>query len=80
METDQPRGTVSWDVLHLLKADPSTAKIPVILFSWLATEEQALSQGADAFVQKPVMFADFMDALALVGITNNPSDLSTERR
>ncbi len=80
LEADPQLEGVAWQTLHALKADTQTAKIPVVIFSWLAVEEQALSEGADAFVQKPVMYTDFMDALALVGITRASPDLSSERR
>ena len=80
LEAEPQLEGVAWQTLHALKADVATTRIPVVIFSWLAVEEQALSEGADAFVQKPVMYTDFMDALALVGITRASPDLSSERR
>jgi len=40
----------------------------VILFSWLNEEDQALRAGASVYVRKPVMYVDFVDALAVAGI------------
>ena len=80
MEADVTRGSPPWDILHALKADEATKTIPVVIFSWLAVEEASLAEGADVFVQKPVMYADFIDVLALVGVTNPLSDASPERR
>jgi CheY-like chemotaxis protein len=80
LEADNTAGQKSWDKLHALKVDTQTRQIPVILFSWLAVEARALEEGADAFLQKPVMYADLLDALALVGISSPQTDTSPERR
>ena len=80
LEADNTVGQKSWDKLHALKDNAQTRQIPVILFSWLAVEARALEEGADVFLQKPVMYADLLDALALVGISSPQSDTSPERR
>jgi CheY-like chemotaxis protein len=80
LEADNTVGQKSWDKLHALKENAQTRQIPVILFSWLAVEARALEEGADAFLQKPVTYADLLDALALVGISSPQSDTSPERR
>jgi len=39
---------------RLLKGDPATEDVTVIIFSVLASEERALKAGADAFTHKPL--------------------------
>jgi putative two-component system response regulator len=68
LEIDQPAEMSAWEVLRALKADQATQSIPVVIFSWVNEEEHALEEGADVYVQKPVMYADFIDALAVAGI------------
>ncbi len=41
-------------VLHQLKADPETNRIPVLIFSMLDVRDRALSAGANAFLLKPI--------------------------
>lgn len=43
-----------WEVLQMLKHDPSTAHIPVVVCSVLRERELALSLGAAEFLAKPV--------------------------
>jgi CheY-like chemotaxis protein len=57
-----------WDVLRALKTDPSTRHIPVLVCSALYEESQSLSRGADGYLQKPVMYDDFLAALSSIGI------------
>lgn len=58
------------DVLNALKTDQETAPIPIILFSWLDEEDKSSKSGADVYVKKPLMYVDFLDALAAVGISH----------
>ena len=68
LEPEQGADRSAWEVLAALKSDSETAAIPVILFSWLNEEEQALKAGADVYVKKPVMYVDFTGALEVAGI------------
>ncbi|MES1024011.1 ATP-binding protein [Gloeocapsa sp. BRSZ] len=43
-----------WDVLTLLKSDPATRQIPVIVTATRAEKEQALANRADEFINLPV--------------------------
>jgi hypothetical protein len=54
--------------------------VPVVLFSWLNEEERALAEGVDVYVQKPVMYVDFLNALADAGIAPDTQDVQRERR
>lgn len=46
-----------------LKADPLTARIPVIVFSMLAAEARAIEAGASAFLRKPLTEVTFVGAV-----------------
>jgi two-component system cell cycle response regulator DivK len=48
---------------RLLKADPSTAQVPVLIFSVLAAGERARESGADAFLNKPLEKERFVASL-----------------
>jgi CheY-like chemotaxis protein len=71
-ESSQPRVIVldlmmprvdGWEVLSLLKRQPPTADIPVIVCSILPQEELALALGASEFLRKPVIRESFLQAL-----------------
>jgi signal transduction histidine kinase/CheY-like chemotaxis protein len=47
-------GADGWEILRLLKADPSTRAIPVIIVSMLDNRELAITLGADDYLVKPV--------------------------
>ncbi len=52
-----------WEILQLLKNDPTTQHIPVIICSVLEDPELAHSLGAIAYLRKPVTQADLLSAL-----------------
>jgi CheY-like chemotaxis protein len=52
-----------WEVLQMLKNDPSTGNIPVIVCSVLQERELALSLGADGFLAKPITARELLSAL-----------------
>ena len=51
------------EVNKLLRADPRTAAIPVIVFSMLAAAQRASEAGANAFLRKPLVESLFMAAV-----------------
>lgn len=61
-------GTMGWDLLQALKGDHTTSGIPVVLCSWLGEEELGLEDGADAYLQKPILYEDFVAALTGIGV------------
>jgi CheY-like chemotaxis protein len=59
----------SWALLRALRAEGRTRAIPLVLCSALIDQERAWREGAIACLAKPVMYDDFLAALALVGVT-----------
>ncbi|MHB8572935.1 MAG: response regulator [Candidatus Dormibacteria bacterium] len=59
-------GADGWDVLRSLKADRSTAQIPVVVASVLDGREVALEMGAAGYLQKPFEAAQLLQSVELV--------------
>ncbi len=57
-------GTDGWRVLQALKADPLTSKIPVFICSASEVATRGWEDYAEGCLLKPVMYEDFMAALA----------------
>lgn len=55
-----------WDVLHLIREQEATRKVPVIVCSILPERALALSAGARVFLPKPVTRTSLLDALQAV--------------
>lgn len=55
-----------WDLLALLKADPATARIPVVIVSMLDERGKGLALGAADYLVKPVRGDDVRAALSRV--------------
>jgi CheY-like chemotaxis protein len=53
-----------WEVLQALKADPATRDIPVLICSGFYEKERSVAEGADGYLQKPVLYDNFVQALA----------------
>jgi two-component system response regulator len=59
------------EVLRRIKADERTSLIPVVILTSSKLEEDILSgyrNGANAYVRKPVNFAEFAEAIKTVGL------------
>jgi CheY-like chemotaxis protein len=63
LEVDLPH-SVGWNTLQALKADPELGKIPVIVCSWLDQESRGFVEGADIYLDMPILYGDFEAALA----------------
>jgi signal transduction histidine kinase/CheY-like chemotaxis protein len=57
-------GKDGWEVLTTLKADPATARIPVVVVSIVDERTKGLSLGATEYLVKPVGREDLLQALA----------------
>lgn len=53
-----------WDALQILKHDPATLDIPILVCTVLAERELAMALGAAEFIQKPPTRAGLLTALA----------------
>jgi CheY-like chemotaxis protein len=78
-------GIDGWEATRLLKADPSTRKIPIVALSAhaLATEgERARKAGCDGFIAKPCLPPDLVTELSryLNGHSAAPERGRTRRR
>jgi signal transduction histidine kinase/CheY-like chemotaxis protein len=60
-------GLDGWQVLESLKADPTTAAIPVVVVSILDERGRGLALGAAEYLVKPVSREGVLDALARCG-------------
>jgi len=56
-----------WEVLAELKADPTTAAIPVVVASAVDDRPRGLALGADEYLRKPIRRDELVDALRHVG-------------
>jgi len=59
-------GQDGWDLLQILQHQPETQSIPIIICSVLHQEELALSLGAIAFLEKPVVEEKLASILTLL--------------
>jgi CheY-like chemotaxis protein len=57
-----------WEVLQALKADPATRDIPVLICSALREERRSVARGADGYLQKPILYEDFLEALSNIDV------------
>lgn len=64
-------------VCRMLKAEPSTREIAVLIFSELLAERRALEAGADAFLHKPLDEARFLDEVERL-LAKGPMPLASE--
>ena len=67
------------EVLQRLRADPRTAKLPVVMLTSSDEDRDRLTsyeRGANSFVRKPLRFADFAETVSRLGVywvaTNEP--------
>jgi DNA-binding response OmpR family regulator len=58
-----------WQVPHELKAIPDTQKIPILAFSWTGQNlDEGIKDGSVTFIQEPVTYETFVNALNKLGI------------
>jgi len=58
----------NWILLRQLRADGRTRAIPLVICSALVDQERAWREGALVCLAKPVMYDDFLAALASAGL------------
>jgi signal transduction histidine kinase/DNA-binding response OmpR family regulator len=62
-----------FDVTQILKSDPTTASIPILILSIIEDEEYGLALGADAYLTKPVEAQDLLDTIAALLMPPQPA-------
>ncbi len=58
------KGEDGWDVLQVLRHDPQTSRVPIVVCSVLDHQELAQMLGAATYLKKPVMREQLLAALA----------------
>jgi DNA-binding response OmpR family regulator len=61
-------GINGWEVLRTLKGESDTCGVPVVMCSGTEEVKQSLEAGADAWLQKPIRYQEFVDVLTGVGM------------
>jgi PAS domain S-box-containing protein len=56
-------GISGFDVLQILRSDPDTAKIPVMILSMVENRQRGLALGADAYLTKPIDRVELLDTI-----------------
>jgi CheY-like chemotaxis protein len=69
-------GTDGWQVLQALKADPLTSKIPVFICSASEVATRGWEEYAEGCLLEPVMYEDFVAALAATNYHPSPKSHS----
>ena len=54
-------GMSGLEVTHLLKADPATRDIPIIVTTAYQFDEEVHRSGCDAFMAKPIAISEFLE-------------------
>jgi DNA-binding response OmpR family regulator len=61
-------GINGWEVLRTLKGESDTRGVPVVMCSGVEEVKQSLEAGADAWLQKPIRYQEFVAVLTDVGM------------
>ncbi len=76
LELDLPEIT-GWEILDLLRAEPCTQAIPVVMCLWQDSKYQVEITQSETILHKPMQFDDFVIALKGVGVLPEDSPLIT---
>lgn len=69
LQMDLPGQGRRGDLLESLQKDPATGHIPLLVFSWQSSEAaDNVPGGVTAFLQEPVTYEAFVDALRKAGL------------
>ncbi len=55
-------------MLTTLKMNESTCGIPIVMCSWHDEDPEKLEGGADVYLRMPILYGDFLAALANLGL------------
>jgi signal transduction histidine kinase/CheY-like chemotaxis protein len=59
-------GMDGWEVLAVLRSDPDTAEIPIIVLTATDERQKALGAGANAFLRKPIQPAPLLEQIHML--------------
>jgi two-component system cell cycle response regulator DivK len=62
MDVDLP-GISGLEATHLLKADPETCDIPIIITTAYAYDDEIQASGCDGYMSKPISVVDFVELI-----------------
>ncbi len=68
LQVDLPGSMKGLDLLHVLHQNPVSSRIPVFAFSWQNESADELSHYPASYLQEPVTYEAFVDALRKAGI------------
>ncbi len=69
LQMDLPGQVKGGELLQALKKDPVVGHIPILVFSWQNSDSaEEMAGGAAAYLQEPVTYEAFVDALRKAGI------------
>lgn len=69
LQIDLPGRIKGGELLQALNQNPHANHIPVVAFSWQNENIRDLPNGVVAYLQEPVTYDAFVDALQKVGVT-----------
>lgn len=70
-------GTMGWEVLRWLKAEPGTRDIPVVVYASLDEDMCDPIEGVVGCLQESVMYDDFLATLKNAGVLSDSSSHDT---
>jgi CheY-like chemotaxis protein len=68
LQGDLPGQITGYELLQILYQSPATHSIPVLVFDWRTETVKDPAIGAPAFLEEPVTYSAFVDALQKAGI------------
>lgn len=68
LQVDLPGQIKGLELLKVLQKNPLANRIPVLAFSWQGEGDSEMANEASAFLQEPVTYESFIEALRKLGI------------
>jgi DNA-binding response OmpR family regulator len=68
LQVDLPGQIKGLELLNVLRTNPLANRIPVLAFSWQNEGVSEMANGAAAYLQEPVTYETFVDALHKLGV------------
>jgi DNA-binding response OmpR family regulator len=68
LQFDLPGQIQGLDLINILRKNPLAKRIPVLAFSWQNEGTTEMADSAAAYLQEPVTYEAFVDALRKLGV------------